>query len=198
MTLPSPPVPNASAKAARGSAQAGLGKATAQRGSAVSIVLACVALVLSLVALAWSLFHDPLGSGMQKYDFSTPENTYTSIMKMTLDQDVRAIVELQCAMNYAQFRERLRTYKVEKGAEVKIKVRGEDQQGDEGGDKKEQFELKKALFVSYQKDGKTRYAVVWFKQDEERGIWLPHGVEHNDLVGADPDLAREVREWERQ
>lgn len=60
-------------------------------------LLALLSLVISLAAIAVSLQairRDPLGTGISKYDLSSPENTLRSIHNIVVNQDIKAALQL--------------------------------------------------------------------------------------------------------
>src|SRR5262245_20426907 len=73
--------------------------------------LSIAALLLALIALLVACFRDPLGSGMSRYDFSTPRAAVQSEAKIAANGDVRAVLERE-GVGGKKAKEKARTLEV--------------------------------------------------------------------------------------
>lgn len=140
----------------------------------LGLILPCVLLVVALAALGVTLFKDPLGSGISKYDFSTPRAALESRMKIEMNNDVRALLELDTRVNGKKQKEQLDTLEVRKEAE---------------------YRGKKILFVAYKEDGINKYTVQSFEKDASTGYWLTSYVSAYDVEKDNKELAGQMRKW---
>ena len=138
------------------------------------VLISFTALLVSLGALALAAFRDPLGAGLKKYDFSTPKAAMVSHARMQINGDVRALVELQQRTEGRKVKEMLDTLDVRK----EVEHRG-----------------RKLLFVTYKKDGVSKYEVAGFEKDAATGFWLPRSTYGFDVEKDDKDLAEQMRRW---
>ena len=141
----------------------------------VPIVLSSLALIVSVGALALSLLRDPLGPGLEKYDFSTPEAALTSMARMQQDHGIRALMELDALRGQSEIEQGLKTCKIEK---------------------KVTEESRAILFVSYEIDGKRKQECEVFEKHAQTGYWLPTYISSYSIEDEDPGLATQMREWE--
>lgn len=141
----------------------------------LSALLSCAALVVALVALGVVVFRDPLGSGIRHYDLSTPRASLESQIKMELDGDIRARLELQRQIQGKMLKERLSTLRVRKEAI---------------------FRGKKILFLAYKENGVDKYLTKSFEKDANTGFWLPTYVSTYEVTNEDKDLAAQMKRWE--
>ena len=144
----------------------------------VSLPLAGLALVLSGVALGVTLFRptppNPLGSGLGKYDFSTPRAALRSQDEIQLNNDIRAELDLHHHLEGPRLRERVNTLEVKKEAEW-------------GG--------KSILFISYERDGVKKYEIASFEKDTKSGLWKRSYAGSFDVRKSNPELADQMDSW---
>ena len=58
-------------------------------------IISSVALVIAIFTLIYVLVSDPLGSGLGKYDFSSPRNTFKSKLEIEKNADIRASIQYE-------------------------------------------------------------------------------------------------------
>jgi hypothetical protein len=141
-----------------------------------SLALSACALVLALVALGLHFFTDPLGSGLARYDFTTPRAALASQMQIQLHKDVRAAAELQALTEGDKVKEKLDTLEVRKEAD---------------------WNGTRILFIAYQEDGIKRYAIAGFEKNPRTGLWTPVPVPLEAVRRQNADLARQIESWEK-
>lgn len=122
-------------------------------------------------------FCDPLGSGISKYDLSTPKAALVSQMKMQLNTDIRAVLELESRLKGRTLKEAISTLDVRKEAE---------------------YRGRKLLFVSFKEDGVTKHKVEAFTKDANTGFWIPDYVGEYEVEKDDKDLAAQMRRWKER
>lgn len=142
-----------------------------------STALSSLALIVSLAALARSFLHDPLGSGLSKYDLTSPKACLISELKIEQAQDVRAELQLaQLRRGPKKIAERLKTLEVRKETE---------------------WNGKKILFISFEENGIKHYDVRGFEKDAESGLWMPSHVDAFTVGRDNRPLADQMEKWER-
>ncbi len=132
-----------------------------------------LALLVALAALGLTLFRDPLGGGLRKYNFSTPRDSIVSQSRMLSDMDFRAMMELGKIMNGKRDEEKIRTLDIRKEVD---------------------YAGKKIIFYAYEFKGKKQHGVDFFEKDNDTGYWLPDRSDfrwREDLRKDRP----EVEEW---
>ncbi len=139
----------------------------------LSVILSCCALFLSLLAVALVFLRDPLGSGVNAYDFTTPEAALASHLRMESHPDIRAEIELAQLRHGKTAEEKRRTIKVHK-------------ESSHGG--------KKLLFVSFEENGISTYDIEAFEKDADTGWWFPAHFSTYDID--DSSLEAAVKEWQ--
>jgi hypothetical protein len=140
------------------------------------LVLSGLAFVAAAIALGVVCFRDPLGSGLKKYDRSTPKAALESQARMEANSDIKALLELNTHIGSKRARERAKTLQVHK--EVSHRHY-------------------KVLFISFKEDNLTRNEVKVFAKDEETNTWKAAGVSAFELARDDQDLGDQIRRWER-
>ena len=145
--------------------------------SPLPIVISAVAAVVSLAALLltlWLLMNNPLGKGLNAYDFSSPEQAMLSQIDIELNKDFRAAIELQRIRTGSDVtaRERRKTLKVHK--EVT-------------------YQGKKILFVSFSRNGLPKHDIASFEKDADSGFWFPSFVSTYDMD--DDALEKSIKDW---
>ena len=154
-----------------------LSGALAKQGRIVfTLVLPCLSLLVALAALWIALFRDPLGSGISKYNFSTPRVAYESYLKMRINQDHRAQKEMDSLVFGKQLKEELETLEIRKEVE---------------------FQGRKILFVAFKQKGVNKYEVTGFEKDAETGFWRQTGASAYSVEDANKELADQMRRWEK-
>lgn len=146
------------------------------RGGAAWVLwaLASLSLLVALVALGVAFFRDPLGSGVSKYDFSSPRAALESRMKIEMNRDMRAMMELESLFEGKRQKERLDTLEVRKEAE---------------------FRDKTLLFIAYKQDGVYKYSIYGFEKDAGTGYWREKYVSDYDVEKENKELAAEMRRF---
>ena len=153
-----------------------LSGAVAKQGRVVvTWVFPCLSLLVALAALGIALFRDPLGSGISKYNFSTPRTALESYLKMRINQDMRAEIELRSLFEGKQLKEELNTLDVRKEVE---------------------FQGKKILFVAFKKNGVNKYNILSFEKDAGTGFWERTHVGAYEVEKDNKELATQMRRWE--
>jgi ribosomal protein S27AE len=137
-------------------------------------ILPSLSLVIAVAALGVAVFRDPLGSGISKYDFTTPRAALESRMKMELNQDIRAMMEFQIRVRGKKEKERLATLEVRKEAE---------------------YQGKKILFIAFKVDGVNKYDTESFEKDASTGFWIPAYVGAYEVEKDNKELADQMRRW---
>ena len=153
-----------------------LSGAAAKQGRIVfTLVLPCLSLLVALAALWIALFRDPLGSGISKYNFSTPRNALESYLKIQINHDMRAEIELSSLVRGKDLKEELSTLDVRKEVE---------------------FRGKKMLFVAFKEKGVNKYDILSFEKDADTGFWIRTGVGAYEVEKDNKELANQMRRWE--
>ena len=154
-----------------------LSGAAAKQGRIVfTLVLPCLSLLVALAALWIALFRDPLGSGISKYNFSTPRNALESYLKIQINHDMRAEIELSSLVRGKDLKEELETLEIRKEVE---------------------FQGRKILFVAFKQKGVNKYEVTGFEKDAETGFWKQTGASAYSVEDANKELADQMRRWEK-
>jgi hypothetical protein len=120
------------------------------QGNSLSLVLSCFAVGLALFAVGRGLLYNPLGSGASHYDFSSPRAALVSEMKVKLNKDLLAMIELGLMEERPQLQEKLKTLEVRKEVE-RDGVR--------------------YLFISFTEKGAKRQQVMPYKRSPQTGQW---------------------------
>jgi hypothetical protein len=141
----------------------------------LALGLAALALFLSIAAVCIVTVRDPLGSGISKYDCSSPQAALVSEMRIQLNQDMRAVLELRERAIGTKLKEKIQTFEVRKDVEF-------------GG--------KKLLFVTFKEDGISKYETKAVEKDASTGSWLPSYVSEYTVEKTNEALAAEMRRWE--
>ncbi len=143
------------------------------------MLLAGLALVVALFTLVYVIVSDPLGSGLGKYDFSSPRAAYKSHLEMEKNADVRA--EIQYARKFRDksplgksVQERLDSYQVRKEVE---------------------FGNKQGLFITVKVDNREIHSVRWYEKDEDSGYWIEAEVNQSALNKEKPELAEQISKF---
>jgi hypothetical protein len=141
-----------------------------------ALLLAAAGFLLGATALGLVLFRDPLGSGMKRYDFSTPKAALNSQLQIQQNKDIRALMELSDLTDGPRLKEKMETLQVTREADWKnIKV----------------------LFVSYNEKGKTKHDVEGFEKNADCGLWVRKYVSSYEVAKGDKQLAKDMEEWEK-
>jgi hypothetical protein len=136
-----------------------------------ALVMASAALVVAVLALGGS--GDPLGKGLDHYDYSSPEKALVSDLEMRRDLDIRAQLDLE--------RLRQNEHVDEKIASMEI-------------DRRATYDDKQILFVSWTEDDKKQYKAEAFEKHEKSGLWLRTYVSTYDIT--DEILKDDITAWE--
>ena len=151
-------------------------KVTSHTGSTSSfgwipLAVSLAALSIAAAALGWSVLANPLGSGLNSYDMSSPETAIVSLLEMKAGGDYRAMLELEQVGDDTQ--EKIATLKIHKRSEYAGKI---------------------VLFISYEDNGISTYEISAFERQAESGIWMPTYLSAYSID--DDDLSDAVMAWE--
>lgn len=138
----------------------------------ISTILSLVAATVSIGAAWWTISHDPLGKGIDAYSFTTPRKTLCSQLDMVLNQDFRAMQEIDFLRSGSTPQEMRDTLKVHKESN---------------------YQGKKLLFISYERNGLPHYDVESFEKDADTGLWFPAYVSTYNMD--DEALENAVTHW---
>ena len=141
-----------------------------QRASQLPLVLSVAALFIALTTAAWSVYRNPLGAGISAYDFTTPPKAIDSSLAITLNADIRAMMDLQ-RLKDRHAKEKRATLKIHRDAD---------------------YEGKKILFISFKEDGITQRDTEAFEKHADTGLWFPAYVSEYDMDDAVLKLAIEA------
>jgi hypothetical protein len=155
------------------------------RGLAVAALLLSVAALLTAgAALGWQVLRgkraldqdlpDPLGKGLDAYDFKTPRNAYRSGLEMDRARDWRAYADLEKIRRGPELEEKLRTFQVRKEEAWKGAV---------------------ILFVEYEEKGVKKFTTEAFERDARTGLWLPKYVSVFMVQNDNATLANQMKSW---
>lgn len=133
-------------------------------------ILSVVAMLVSVGTAYWTYRYDPLGPGLSQYDFTTPKASLISSGQMVLDNNWRAMMELNSHGRQRQLAEMLQTLRVHKEAEW----RGH-----------------KLLFVSYDENGVPKHSVESFTKNAETGLWQTSTIRF-EIVSASLDGSKDA------
>jgi hypothetical protein len=142
--------------------------------------LAAAAFLLALGTLIYVLVSDPLGSGLGKYDFSSPRAAYLSEMQIDRAADLRARIEYQ-----RKFGERTPS-----GKRLKEKMDSYELK------KEVEYGSRRGLLVSYKSGGTVRREVVWFDKDEKTGYWVEVDIPPAEVRKNDAPLADQIEQFQ--
>lgn len=111
-----------------------------------SSVVATIALLLSLYAC----FRNPLGSGLDNYDLSTPKAALTSSLAMFQTDDVQARMDFNSLPTQYLEKEKLSTLKIHKLSD---------------------YQSDKLLWVSFDKNGIRQFDIEVLRKEPVSGLW---------------------------
>jgi hypothetical protein len=145
--------------------------------STIAITLALFSLLISLGITFFIIKYKPLGEGIDKYNFSDPLAAYKSTLQMNFNQDVLAQIQLNTAISGKKSREKDQTLKVNKAHEY-------------GG--------KTILFIEYSEAGLPKKDIVGMEKDAESGLWHEEYIAAYQVEDKNPELAAEIKDWEKK
>jgi hypothetical protein len=139
------------------------------------------ALLLSLASIGivvyfWFFRDDPLGKGIDKYDFSTPTAALKAEWQMDNNADFKAALELARKTRKKTAEEKLVSVEVKKEAE---------------------WRGKKILFYSYREEGVTKYSPQGFEKHADTGYWMKTYVSTSSVREDNKSLADMIESWEK-
>jgi hypothetical protein len=148
-----------------------------------AVFFATVALLLALGSAGWQVYREffaarPLGKGLKAYDFSTPEEACKSFFKVKMENDVRALAEL----------ERLRDGPRDRGRSKSLKVHEVVTWKDAAS----------VVFYSFEEDKTRHFGTQVFERDKKSGVWFPKEVAPAEVAADKPDLAERMKEWAKK
>lgn len=138
----------------------------------VPMIVSAIALALSAGAFAWSVLHSPLGAGISKYDFTTPEKALRSTIDMRGSGDIRAHIEM----------EQLQLGKKNEEKGKTLKVHSESN-----------YQGKKIVFVSFKENGITRNDIATFEKEADSGLWFQTFISTYKM--SDPAVEKAINDW---
>jgi len=141
----------------------------------VPLILSIIAVVLSLVAVLLSFTKNPLGKGLDSYDFSTPEAALKSRMQIRANSDIQAQIDLEKVQQGTHLEEALRTLEVHRTVD---------------------FEDKKIVFFSYMKGGEKEKEYEAFEKDLETKLWFRKFISISSVRDSNDQLADDMASWE--
>jgi hypothetical protein len=136
-----------------------------------ALVMASAALVVAVLALGGA--GDPLGKGLDAYDFSSPKTALVSDMEMRRNMDIRAQLDLERLRQNDNIDEKLTSVEVDRQAT---------------------YDDKQILFVSWTEDGKKQYKAEAFEKHEKSGLWFRTYLSAYDVT--DEILKEDINAWE--
>ncbi|HSQ54421.1 MAG TPA: hypothetical protein VLM40_01650 [Gemmata sp.] len=144
------------------------------RGSALPLVLSIAALLIAIATAGYVVFRDSDSPGgrMRKYNLKSAEDAYRSALQMLARGDSLAFMEYE-------------NTRLMKGAKDKLATLTVDRQREHDG--------KIALFIKYERKGKTQRQVQWMERDPDSGIWR-RSIEMQFRSSANQSLPHELRE----
>jgi len=145
----------------------------------VPTILSGLALAVALFTLIYVLASDPLGSGLGKYDFTSPRATFKSQLEMEKNADVRAEIQYM-----RKFRD-----KTPKGKRVAEELESYRVR------KEVDFGSKKALFITVKVNGREQHSVHWYEKDSESGYWIEADVSQAALQKEQPETAEAISKF---
>ncbi len=139
---------------------------------AAPLVLSIVAVLMAGLALAkspGSLLST--GSGMDAYDFSSPEAAWRSRMEIETDENVQAMIQLGNVLG----RERRESAELIDTAPFGDRV---------------------ILFIRHEEDGKPKHITQGMKLVQGTDVWGPDYISRYDIGGKDKKLGDRMKAWE--
>jgi hypothetical protein len=141
----------------------------------IPLVLSAVALAASLIALLITLTSNPLGKGIDNYDFSTPEAALKSMMQIEADRAILAQLDLKFLQKGKELDEAVRTFEIHRTVD---------------------FKDKKVIFFSYLKKGEKEKEIMGLEKNLESKMWFREYVSVYDVKKTNEQLAKEMEAWE--
>ncbi|MDJ0521748.1 MAG: hypothetical protein QNJ90_06700 [Planctomycetota bacterium] len=140
--------------------------------------LSLVVAILALAVAGWALSKAPgpllsAGSGMDAYDFSTPEAAWRSGLEIEKAADMQAMMEFSLTAR----KEQTATAKLEEAVP---------------------FGKHYILFISHKEDGKMKYVTRGMKKVHGMDIWAPDYIGSYRVARKDKDLAKRMEAWEKK
>ena len=144
-------------------------------------ILGLLALLVALATAGYVVYRDPPWGRLGKYNFSSPEQSMRSDLRMRANSDVLALIELDGKLEKKELNLRLSSLKVDKAV---------DWQG------------KTALFIQYKqlnrktKEEKERKEVVWYEKDDTTGYYKrTFDIDTGELRKTDEKLYKDMMAW---
>lgn len=154
-----------------------------RRGAASGgFLLALIAFVLALLTAGYIVYRDPPWGRLSKYDFSSPEASLRSQIKMEMNADILASVELASKLGRKEIKEKFDSLEIK-------------------ADKTGEVDGKKVVFYQYKvtdkESKKTRDVkdVQWFEKDEDSGYWKRSYMDPATVQAKNEKLAKEIAAW---
>jgi hypothetical protein len=145
-----------------------------RRGSGTPLVVSIVALVIAVATAAYVVVRDP-SNRLNRYDFSTPEDAYRSMLRIHANGDFQAMMELQRHSEGKRLRQKLDVIQINKTAQLHGKT---------------------ILFVSSNVDAIVTREIAFFERDPDQPKrWRPTEITDAEIRAFNPSLADEVRRW---
>jgi hypothetical protein len=121
--------------------------------------------------------------GLSAYNLSTPQDTLLAEMDMVLNNDIHAWVELRDTNNM-KLTDELQLVREKKDT---LKVH-----------KQVQWQDQMLLFVSFQRQHHTTYAVEALERVPGQERWRPNFLASEQVKGSDPVLGQEIEQWKNR
>jgi hypothetical protein len=145
-----------------------------RRASPLPLVLSIIALLVALATAGYVAFREP-SNRLSRYDFSTPEDAYRSILRMEANSDFQALLELRHRTEGKQLQQKLDAMRLRRT---------------------EECNGKKILFIEYLVDAILTREIAYFERDPQQPRnWRPTQMSNEEIRVFNPSLADEVRNW---
>lgn len=139
--------------------------------SITAIALSSVAILLSGYAV---IKPNPIGKGIDAYDFSSPEEALKSELLIQKSGDLLAQTEYQVRRSLKDIEARDASMEIHDSSD---------------------YDGKKILFISYLEDGKSKYDTRSFEKDSETGNWYYSYVSTYGMPD-NSDMKKRIEAWE--
>ena len=143
-----------------------------------AIIISVFAVIFSIGSFVYQFKNNPLGKGVNNYSFDSPLESYKSKLKMALNNDFLAIIELINIFEGQKVKEEIDTIEVKK---------------------KREYDGKTFMFVTLKKSDIPIQKVVIMEKDASSGYWKHHP--YFSLYGLTSDegktLNKEIKQWKK-
>jgi hypothetical protein len=144
----------------------------------LNIIFPALALILAIAALGLNYFVDPRGRGLNAYDFSTPKAAIESEARISINHDLRAMMEKEELLHGAKRKERLKTLEIRGDAEWRGKL---------------------LLFVTFTENGVRKHQIFGMEKLARTGTWFPvYAGKDSEMKVQNPGLYQRIETWENK